>query len=250
MNTRLQVEHCVTEMVTVARPRGRAAPGRGGRAAVVHPGRRSSAAATRSSAASTPRTRRRASSRRRARSPGCACPAGPGVRWDGGYEEGDTISQYYDNLDRQARRVGARPRRGAPRGCSGRCGSSRSAASARPCPPHVAAARPPRLRRRQPLDEVGRGRGRPVAASRRRRRTGPGLAGADAEAEAASSSSAPCPVEVDGKRFSVRLWLPDARRRRAAGGRGGAAASASRELAAGGGGAGDGTSARRCRARS
>ena len=36
-------------------------------------------------------------------------PSGPGVRWDGGYEEGDTISQFYDNLAREARRVGTGP---------------------------------------------------------------------------------------------------------------------------------------------
>ena len=59
MNTRVQVEHCVTEMTTGHRHRQGGHPRRRRRAAVRSPRRTSCCAATRSSAASTPRTPRK-----------------------------------------------------------------------------------------------------------------------------------------------------------------------------------------------
>ena len=63
MNTRIQVEHPVTEMVTELRPGEGADPDRGGRAHQLHGRRHAGCGATPSSAASTPRIRTGTSSR-------------------------------------------------------------------------------------------------------------------------------------------------------------------------------------------
>ena len=99
MNTRLQVEHPVTELVTgvdLVELQLRVAVGR---ATAVHPGRRRASTATPSRSASTPRTSpKAASSPPPGRITKLHVASGFGVRWDGGYEAGDEISQYYDNL--------------------------------------------------------------------------------------------------------------------------------------------------------
>jgi acetyl-CoA/propionyl-CoA carboxylase biotin carboxyl carrier protein len=131
-------------------------------------------------------------------------PSGPGVRLDAGYEAGDTVSQYYDNLIAKLI-VWAPDRETARRRMLRAISETRVSGVATTLPadvailshPDFAAARYSTKWVEETLDLSGLV-AEPVGA--------PAPAPADDEVPTVQRDVT---AEVDGRRFSVRLWVPD-----------------------------------------
>jgi acetyl-CoA/propionyl-CoA carboxylase biotin carboxyl carrier protein len=169
-------------------------------------------------------------------------PSGPGVRWDGGYEEGDTISQYYDNL--VGKLVVWSPDRDAAIRRMLRALRELDVGGVRTTVPADVALLghadfvSGNHSTRWVEEEVD-----PALLTGEAPEPVPAAAASGAEAEAVPLEERTIPVEVDGKRFSVRVWLPEApaageaaTRRSPGGGR-----VSKPKLSASGGGTGGGT---------
>ena len=241
MNTRLQVEHCVTEMVTsldLVAEQLRVAAGEPLSFTQESVERRGHSIECRINAEDP--------AKNFLPSPGTITrlrvPSGPGVRWDGGYDEGDTISQFYDNLIGKLVVWGAD--REAARHRMLRALRELEVDGVRTTvpadvvlldhPDFVAGNHSTRWLE----EEVD-----PALLAAAAPQPAPVSPGPDAATEGVPLEERTIPVEVDGKRFSVRVWLPEtpaAGDAAAGGGRSGGRVSKPR-LAAGGGGAGDGT---------
>ncbi len=239
MNTRLQVEHCVTEMVTsldLVAEQLRVAAGEPLSFTQQSVERRGHAIECRINAEDP--------AKKFLPSPGTITrlrvPSGPGVRWDGGYDEGDTISQFYDNLvgklvvwatDREAaRRRMLRALRELE------VGGVRTTVPADLAlldhPDFIAGTHSTRWVEEE-VDPALLAGAAPAPVAQ----------GAEADVDGVQLEERTIPVEVDGKRFSVRVWLPEtpAAGDVAARGRPGGGKVSKPRIAAGGGAGGDGT---------
>ncbi len=210
MNTRLQVEHCVTEEITgldLVAEQMRVASGEPlsfTQESVEHNGHSIEC-----------RINAEDPSKNFLPSPGTITrlrvPSGPGVRWDGGYHEGDAISQYYDNLIGKLI-VWAPDRDRAIERMLRALGEFEIEGVRTTIPAHKvlldhADFRSARHSTKWVEDEVDQPQfAAPAAApaTPRRRLT----------VRAEDLVERTVPVEVDGRRFSVRVWLPTRRWRR------------------------------------
>jgi acetyl-CoA/propionyl-CoA carboxylase biotin carboxyl carrier protein len=170
-------------------------------------------------------------------------PQGYGVRWDGGYESGDEVSQYYDNLVGKLICWGA-DRRVAIARTIRALEELEITGIATTVPADLAILRHPDfvagehstkwVEERLDLSTVAAG---PVGAGRGVDTAGDDAEGADPEPKVRRDVD----VEVNGRRFGVTVWVPESQVGAAvAVGAAGKAAPRPRRAAAGGGGAGSG----------
>jgi acetyl-CoA/propionyl-CoA carboxylase biotin carboxyl carrier protein len=206
MNTRLQVEHCVTEEITgidLVAEQLRVAAGEPlsfTQDSIVHRGHSIEC-----------RINAEDPSKKFLPSPGTITrlrvPSGPGVRWDGGYQEGDTISQYYDNL--VGKLIVWAPDRDRAIERMVRALSEFEISGIRTTiPAHLT------LLQTTDFAEIGHST-KWVEDEVDHATFGPSVAVAPATvldgATQAPLLERTVPVEVDGRRFEVKVWLPEAR---------------------------------------
>jgi len=203
MNTRLQVEHCVTEEITgldlVAEQIHVAGGGtlRFAQESIAHRGHSIEC-----------RINAEDPARNFLPTPGrisrLRVPSGPGLRWDGGYEEGDEISQYYDNLI--GKLVVWAPDRDAAIARMLRALSELEVEGVHTTAPAHAA-----LLQTEAFAAVGHSTKwveNEVGIEAFARPSEPVTVGT-VDSDPAPLVPRTVPVEVDGRRFSVKVWLPD-----------------------------------------